>query len=147
MKKLFAGLLLLISQLATAQSVDEHIGTLLNERRWFDLQRELQIVTPANSLSPMLYTFSTAMVKHYFNQPKTTCQPITVLLNHYQQEIGVDNVLNMVNFLGVNLSRQGLYKEAAELEQSLVNQLKALQADSAQIIALQKIINAQYMPT
>lgn len=138
MKKLLAGLLLLTSQLVAAQSADERIGTLINERRWFDLQRELQI-TPADSLLPMLHTLGNSVVKHYFNQPESACKFITTLLQNFQQEIGGENAVNMAYFLGSNLARQGLYKDAAELVQGLVDQLKAQQANSDQVAALQKI--------
>lgn len=138
MKKLFVVILLFISQFTAAQNADERIGTLINEKRWFDLQRELQVM-PADSLSPMLQTLSTAMVKHYFNQPKAACQSITSLLEHHQQEIGGANALQMAYLLGINLSRQGMYKEAAKLTQGLTDQLKAQQVDSSQVATSQKI--------
>lgn len=141
MKKLIVGFLLLISQFTPAQNTGERIGTLINEKQWFDLQRELQ-VTPPDSLSPMLQTLATAMVKHYFNQPEAACQSIFFLLEHHQQEIGADNALNMAYLLGVNLARQGMYKEAAELVQSLARQLEAQQADSS---PFQKIADAYIM--
>lgn len=141
MKKLIVGFLLLISQFTLAQNTGERIGTLINEKQWFDLQRELQ-ATPPDSLSPMLQTLATAMVKHYFNQPEAACQSIFFLLEHHQQEIGADNALNMAYLLGVNLARQGMYKEAAELVQSLARQLEAQQADSS---PFQKIADAYMM--
>lgn len=145
MKKLFVGLLLLTSQLAAAQSADERIGTSINEKRWFDLQCELQKVTPADSLSPMLQTLGTAMIKHYFNQPDAACQSIAYLLEHHQQELDGGSALNMAYILGVNLSRQGMYKDAAKLTQSLADQLKAQQVDSNQVAGLQKVANMYEM--
>lgn len=137
MRKLFFSLCLLVPQLIAAQSANERVTTLINENRWFDLQRELQVTS--DSLSPMLRTMSTALAKHYLNQPEAAIQSITTLLNQHQQEIGTENALNMAFLIGVNLARQGKYKDAAEHIQGLRAQLKAQQVDNSQTTGIQEV--------
>lgn len=138
MRKLVVAVCLLASQFAIAQNINERIGTLINESRWFELQRDLQ--TPAcDSLAPLLKLMGKAMVKHYFNRPEAACQSLEAVLAKHQQELDGSNVLNLAYLLGVNLSRLGKYEEATTLVQSLADQLKAQHADSLYIAGFQKV--------
>lgn len=122
----------------TAQYADERIGALVNESRWFELKRELE-TTPPESLSPVLETLAAALVQHYFNRPEAACLAIETLLTQHRNEINENTALNMAYLLGVNLSRQGKYREAAELMQSLADQLKAQWTDSNQAAGFQTV--------
>lgn len=131
MLKKFLTLLCLLAPLAVqAQNADMRFGTLMNEGRWFELERARK-TTPKDSIHPLLYKMATAMTHHYFNRPDSACIVLTDLLTNHQQELG-DNTLNMVMLLGINQARTDRYAEAADLMQSLYDQLTAQGVDSTQ---------------
>lgn len=113
-----------------AQSADERIGILMNESRWFELERELKN-TPADSVNPFLHKMAAAITHHYFNRPDSACIVLGDLLNNHQKELG-DNTFSMAMLMGMNLARTGRYTEAADLIQNLYDQLKTQGADSTQ---------------
>lgn len=113
-----------------AQSADERIGILMNESRWFELERELKN-TPADSVNPFLHKMAAAITHHYFNRPDSACIVLGNLLNNHQKELG-DNTFSMAMLMGMNLARTGRYTEAADLIQNLYDQLKTQGADSTQ---------------
>ena len=87
MKKLLLVLCLATVQTVSAQSADQHIGTLINESNWFELKQTMD-ETPRDSVSPLLYQMGTAMTAHYFNRPDSACVAIGTVLNEHQEEIG-----------------------------------------------------------
>lgn len=129
-KRLFLLLFLFASLVMRAQTADGRLGRLMNENRWFDLKRELK-TTPADSVHPMLYKMAQALTCHYFNQPDSACVVLGDLLNNHQPELG-DNTLSMAWLMVMNLARVDRYAEAADLAQSLHDQLRAQGVDSAQ---------------
>lgn len=122
---------LLVSLSIQAQTADVRVGQLVNESNWFGLEQALK-TTPADSISPFLRQFATAMTHHYFNRPDSACVVLSDLLSNHQQELG-GHTMNMVILYSINLARTGHYNDAAELLQSLYDQLAALGMDSTQI--------------
>ena len=106
MKKLLLALCLATVQTVSAQTADQHIGTLINESNWFELKRTMD-ETPRDSVSP------------------------GILLNEYQPELGPQNAVNMATLLATDLTRSNRYQEAAALMQSLAGQLQAQGVDTA----------------
>lgn len=129
MKKLLLALCLATVQTVSAQTADQHIGTLINESNWFELKRTMD-KTPRDSVSPLLYWMGTAMTAHYFNRPDSACTAIGILLNEYQPELGPQNAVNMATLLATDLTRSNRYQEAAALMQSLAGQLQAQGVDT-----------------
>lgn len=111
-------------QTVSAQTADQHIGTLINESNWFELKRTMD-ETPRDSVSPLLYQMGTALTAHYFNRPDSACTAIGILLNEYQPELGPQNAVNMATLLATDLTRSNRYREASALMQSLAGQLQA----------------------
>lgn len=130
MKKLLLALCLATVQTVSAQTADQHIGTLINESNWFELKRTMD-ETPRDSVSPLLYQMGTALTAHYFNRPDSACTAIGILLNEYQPELGPQNAVNMATLLATDLTRSNRYQEAAALMQSLAGQLQAQGVDTA----------------
>lgn len=126
--KLLTFCFLLAALQAFAQNANQRIGACLNEGRWFDLQHELK-VTPPDSVLPWVWKMAVACTHHYFNRPDSAYITLEDLTRNHQKELGY-NALNMMGMMGMNLSRMGQYKEAAELMQSLYDQLKVLKMDT-----------------
>lgn len=137
MKKLLLALCLATVQTVSAQTADQHIGTLINESNWFELKRTMD-ETPRDSVSPLLYWMGTAMTAHYFNRPDSACVAIGTVLNEHQEEIGGQNSVNMAALMATNLTRCGRYEEAAALMQSLAGQLQAQGVDTATTASILK---------
>lgn len=137
MKKLLLALCLATVQTVSAQTADQHIGTLINESNWFELKRTMD-ETPRDSVSPLLYQMGTALTAHYFNRPDSACTAIGILLNEYQPELGPQNAVNMAALMATNLTRCGRYEEAAALMQSLAQQLQAQGVDTATTASILK---------
>lgn len=110
--------------LSLAKDANERIGELMNGSRWFELEREMRSVAVRDSLDPMLCGMAESLTDHYFNRPDSACASLGRLLNDFGQEMG-DNTLSMASLLGINLARAGHYGEAADLMQSLADQLTA----------------------
>lgn len=123
-KLLILVLVAVLPLMAVAQSADERIGKLMNEGRWFELEREMRDTAVRNSLHPMICGMAESLVCHYFNRPDSAVSSLNRLLGQYQAQMG-DNTLSMAYLLGVDLSRSGHYGEAADLLQSLVDQMVA----------------------
>lgn len=130
MKKLLLALCLATVQTVSAQTADQHIGTLINESNWFELKQTMD-ETPRDSVSPLLYQMGTALTAHYFNRPDSACTAIGILLNEYQPELGPQNAVNMATLLATDLTRSNRYQEASALMQSLAGQLQAQGVDTA----------------
>lgn len=117
---------------AMAQSADERIGSLMGDGRWFELERAMRDTVLCNDLNPVVRGMGQSLVAHYFNRPEQACSTLSDLLNNHQQELG-DNTLSMASLLGINLYRAGHYAEAANLLQSLADQLAAQGVDSTTV--------------
>ena len=117
---------------AMAQSADERIGSLMGDGRWFELERAMRDTALCNDLNPVVRGMGQSLVAHYFNRPEQACSTLSDLLNNHQQELG-DNTLSMASLLGINLYRAGHYAEAANLLQSLADQLAAQGVDSTTV--------------
>lgn len=122
---------MLLPVVACAQGCNEWIGELMNGSRWFELEREMRNVAVRDSLDPMLCGMAESLTDHYFNRPDSACVSLGRLLEGYQEEMG-DNTLSMAVLLGMNMARAGHYGEAADLMQSLADQLTACGVDSTE---------------
>lgn len=122
---------MLLPVVACAQGCNERIGELMNGSWWFELEREMRNVAVRDSLDPMLCGMAESLTDHYFNRPDSACVSLGRLLEGYQEEMG-DNTLSMAVLLGMNMARAGHYGEAADLMQSLADQLTACGVDSTE---------------
>lgn len=132
-KLLILVLVAVLPLMAVAQSADERIGKLMNEGRWFELEREMRDTAVRNSLHPMICGMAESLVCHYFNRPDSAVAALDRLLGQYQAQMG-DNTLSMAYLLGVDLSRSGHYGAAADLLQSLVDQMVAQGAGDSDFV-------------
>ncbi len=123
---------LFIALSVLAQSAEERIGSLMGEGRWFELGREMRNEALKDSVNPVLYGMAVSMNYHYFNRPDSACKTLGELLGAYQDQLG-GNTLSMATLLGMNLRRSGRYAEAADLMQSLADQMSAQGMDSTTI--------------
>lgn len=131
---------MLLPVVACAQGCNERIGELMNGSRWFELEREMRNVAVRDSLDPMLCGMAESLTDHYFNRPDSACVSLGRLLEGYQEEMG-DNTLSMAVLLGMNMARAGHYGEAADLMQSLADQLTACGVDSTETAGYYTLVN------
>ena len=86
MKKLILSVIIsLTAAFSYAQSVDEKIGTMMNEGRWFELREFME--TNTDSIHPFLDLYGKAMIAHFFNQPTTAVERCSDLLNNPQIDL------------------------------------------------------------
>ncbi len=114
-----------------AQRTDERIGTLMNDGKWFEIEREMQSPALQDSLHPLLYGMCRTLTDHYFNRPDSSCVHTSELLQNHQQELGA-NALSMAAVLGMDMARANHYGEAADLMQRLADQLTAQGVDASE---------------
>lgn len=120
------------------RSGDARISYLINNRKWFDLNRELSNISPA-SVTPGLYLMAKSVVSHYFNRSDIACSSIYELLTQYQSEIGYDNSINMTVILAMNFAREKQYETAATQMRILIDQLEQYGKDSVTIANYRKM--------
>lgn len=132
-KLLILVLAAMLPLMAVAQSADERIGKLMNEGRWFELEREMRDTAVRNSLHPMICGMAESLAHHYFNRPDSAVAALNRLLGKYQAQMG-GNTLSMAYLLGVDLARSEHYGAAADLLQSLVDQMVAQGMDTTEFV-------------
>ncbi len=110
MKKLILSVIIsLTAAFSYAQSVDEKIGTMMNEGRWFELREFME--TNTDSIHPFLDLYGKAMIAHFFNQPTTAVERCSDLLNSPQ--IDLANVASIGLLMCSDISRLGDNGQAA----------------------------------
>lgn len=125
MKKCCAILLLTAIFLSTssikAQSADEQIGSLINDGDYLELNRQYPLFK--DSVSPLLRTFTEAMLDVTFNRPEEAAITINKLISNYQQDIGFENTSNMLLVLTKQQLILGKYATAADMLHNFLYQL------------------------
>ncbi|MDR1092330.1 MAG: aspartyl protease family protein [Prevotella sp.] len=123
MKKIaFSLLFILISLNFSAQSADEEVGGYINDNSFFSLNEKYPVLK--NKIqSPMLKALSEALLYSLFNHPEQAVASIDVLVRDYQEEMGFDNVKNMLAWQNNILFRMGEYCQAAERANSFLEQV------------------------
>lgn len=141
MKKLIAAvtlLLLLATPPCFAQDsveADAAAGACLNGSQWFTLYDIYE--KDSASLSPMIHSFSKAMLASAFNRQAEAVEAISTLVHNHQQEIGMGNVVSMLQILSKSYSRLGNNAKANSVMKSLADQLEGA-ADSATVASLRQ---------
>lgn len=125
-------LCLLCGQQLFSQENDARIGSLIANRQWLELNREMTAPSAA-TLSPLLRQMGDIMTAHYFNRPQEACAAIDALLRNHASELQSDNVVGMMLMLAANLGRLNRYQEAADIVTHLVRQFEAQGADAATV--------------
>ncbi|MCL1937317.1 MAG: retroviral-like aspartic protease family protein [Candidatus Azobacteroides sp.] len=125
---LFFVILTGINEVITAQEADEKIGYLINQADWFALANEYPKLKEEIQ-SEMLRHLSEAMIGYYFNQPQQAIQAIDWLLTNAQNEIGFENISNLILIKSIILGEQGLYAESADNLSNFLTQISEF-ADS-----------------
>lgn len=135
-KLLFSAILFYISLFSFAQSADEQIGDCLNSSDFFLLDEKYPKLKEEIQ-TPMLKVLSEAILNAVFNRQKEAVQSIDSLVSNYQEQIGFDNVKNMLGWQNNILFRMGEYcaaydrsngfleQVAPHLDTTTVNQLRA----------------------
>ena len=118
-------ILLSINNTSFAQSADTKIANLLNQADWFALSDEYPKLKN-DMQSEMLQKMSEAMIGLYFNQPQPAIEAIDWLLVNAQEEIGFENISNMILFKSIILGEQGQYADCVENINSFIAQVSEL---------------------
>ena len=141
MKKAFhiLALLTLLFPLRTAAQdgggTDAAAGECINGTQWFRLYDIYE--TDSANMSPMIRSFSKAMLATTFGSPTEAAEAIGTLVRSHQQEIGMDNVVSMLSLMCRMQSRAGDNATAMNTMKSLADQLEG-KADTATVAALRQ---------
>lgn len=88
MKKLILTLFIFaISAIGYSQSIDERIGSAVNNGKW-QVLRSLYSTEGHKLQSPLLHPLSKFFINHFYNQPDSALYYGTKLLNEHQSELG-----------------------------------------------------------
>lgn len=119
-----------VNSVVFAQSeYDARAGNALNGGMPFELRDAYEAAK--DSLNPMLKCFAEAMLADWFNHPREACAAIDTLVNNYQEEIGIGNVLGMLYVRATNMGRLGQYDEAAQMLYGVLQSVAPHLGDSA----------------
>jgi len=120
---------------ALAQSADDSVARLLNEKRFFELSRRL---TPElkDSVSPTLWLIAEAMEADHFNKPAKACKALAELLENHSQNIGTEQSVGFAYLMARNMSRMGNNSEAAAVMRNIVQGLAEIRSDSSSVAGL-----------
>ncbi|MCD8043801.1 MAG: retroviral-like aspartic protease family protein [Tannerellaceae bacterium] len=102
-----------------AQSADEQVADCLNTSDFFLLEEIYPNIENEIQL-PMLKTFAESLLYTSFNQPDRAIATIDSLFSLYQEEIGLDNVKNMLIPQSWLLLRKGEYQNGYERLNSFI---------------------------
>lgn len=107
-----------------AQSVDEYMSGLLESDDWFELE-EAYPRKRAEMQSEMLKQLTETMLYAHFNQPKAAISSLDTLLSYHQDELGFNNVSDLIALKSRLFAEQGLYQNASDNCTHFLNQLAA----------------------
>ena len=140
MKKLFLLAAVLFSIPVFSQSADERIGTLINQSDWFGLEENYPILKDSMQVD-FLKLMSEIMIDNNFNRPDKAISGIRKLLTNHQNEIGGSNVLGMTILACQIDGLRGNYASAAQNAQSIIDQLKAQNAEKEAYEGLEQVFS------
>lgn len=123
MKKTLFIIVLLINStiLIHAQQSDEKIGNLINQTKWFELQREYAI--RKDSLSPFIHDFAGSLLSYFFNDPDAP-DKLTDMMNKHGQILDYNSQLSYGYFIHTSYARMGQYGTAAAVLSDIMRQLE-----------------------
>lgn len=98
---------------------DMQAANALNSANWFELKRFYE--SYSDSLSPMLKSFSEAMIAHNFCEPDSACTAINNLIVNYPNEIGQYNIINMTLLKSSHLAKQRNYAVASNILEQCIS--------------------------
>ncbi|MCC8144043.1 MAG: retroviral-like aspartic protease family protein [Tannerellaceae bacterium] len=107
-----------------SQAPAEQVTRLISEMDLLELNRVYPQVK--GELPPMLDALSVALLDDAFGRHEAACHSLNDVLDNYQEELGFDNMANLVLLWWNNLAALNRYEEAAGLMQRVVVQLDAM---------------------
>ena len=107
-----------------AQSADQRIGELLGSGDWFSLNHEYYQVKDSVQ-SDVLRLMSETMLSAYFNRPEELKASLQDLINNHSEEIGLQNVCNMLALGAIAEGSNGNYALAADMLKSVIDKIIA----------------------
>jgi len=107
-----------------AQQAVGHIEALINRSDWFALD-EICSKKQDKLPSTMQEYLSEVMWNTHFNRPDVAINYLDTLLTYHQEELGLDNVYNLIALKSHLYADQGLYREASENSTHFLDQLAA----------------------
>lgn len=119
---------------ATAQTADEKVGSLINQGKWFELREFYE--TNTDSVIPFLDSFARTMLGHFFNNPKQTLTYGADLLNNHSTEMGLGNVVSIGHIMSRAFYKSGECHRAADILESITLATKQY-LDSATVAGME----------
>lgn len=126
--KLYKTLISFISTLIplalSAQNADQRINEHLGSGDWFALNREYSEVKDSVQ-SDVLKSMTETMLAAYFNRPEELGGSLKTLIDNHSEEIGLQNVCNMLTLGAVAEGSNGHYALAADMVKSVIDRIIA----------------------
>lgn len=126
--RLYKILILFISSLIplalSAQNADQRINELLGNGDWFALNRKYSEVKDSVR-SDVLKAMAETMLAAYFNRPEELGDNLTALIDNHSEEIGLQNVCNMLMLGAIADGSNGRYALAADMVKSVIDRIIA----------------------
>ncbi len=118
-------LFLVLTQITlSAQNADQRINELLGSEDWFALNREYSEVKDSVQ-SDVLKSMTETMLAAYFNRPGELGGSLSTLIDNHSEEIGLQNVCNMLMLGAVAEGSNGNYALAADIVKSVIDRIIA----------------------
>ena len=125
--KLYKALTFLLSFIPltlSAQNADKRINELLGSGDWFALNREYSEIKDSVQ-SDALKSMTETMLAAYFNRPEELGGNLTALIDKHSEEIGLQNVCNMLTLGAIAEGSNGRYALAADMIESVIDRIIA----------------------
>ena len=123
--KLYKALTFLLSFIPltlSAQNADKRINELLGSGDWFALNREYSEIKDSVQ-SDALKSMTETMLAAYFNRPEELGGNLTALIDKHSEEIGLQNVCNMLTLGAIAEGSNGRYALAADMIKSVIDRI------------------------
>ena len=114
----------LISLTLFAQNADQRINELLGSGDWFALNREYSEIKDSVQ-SDVLKSMTETMLAAYFNRPEEIGGALTALIDNHSEEIGLQNVCDMLMLGAIAEGSNGRYVLAADMVKSVIDRIIA----------------------
>ena len=111
------------SSVYSQTQADVKIGEILNSGDLFQLRKEYPNLKDSVSVK-MLNFIADAQLGIGFNKLENAAVALDSLLLYHQNEMGAETSIGMAALQGMNLLNLGMYKQAGEIGEDLVNALK-----------------------
>jgi len=108
-----------------AQSYDNLIKELVNQKEWFALEKEYPRLEDS-LVAPDLEWVAKAMIDIRFNQSREAIASIDTLLHVYQNVIGFNNSVYLFRYKLALMEEEGEYGDAADELTNFMNQVAAI---------------------